>query len=194
LGSEPYHCPSIKRRNNMADTTSKEHSIGGRTITVLVRKTLDAASNYDAEDVLSEDDDSNEGTCWTFTGVGKSKGAGGYITKAVALCSTTGLTPRLTLYLFKNTPTSELDDNAANTAVIAGDRDNYIGRIDFPAMEDLGGYSEALATPNTAGNLPLAFNCDADDNSLYGVLVTRDAISGEAASMTMTIKLTSEIE
>ena len=177
----------------MADTVTKTTGIGGRTITISVLRTIAAAGDYLAEDVLS--DSTSAGTAISFTGIGKNKGAGGYITKASILCSTTGLTPRLTLFLFDNTPTCELDDNGANTAVLAADQAKYIGHIDFPAMEDLGtGMSQTIATPNTTGNLPLGFNCDADDNTLYGVLVTRDAITGEAASMTVRVNLTSEWE
>jgi len=178
----------------MADTTTKTWGIGGRTITVAVTRTLAAAGDYAAEDVLSDSATGGAGTAITFAGIGKNKGAGGYITRAGILCSTTALAPRLTLYLFNNTPTSELDDNAGNTAVLTADRPNYIGKIDFPAMEDLGGNSETLCTPSTYGNLPLAFNCDDDDNSLYGILVTRDAITGEAANMTVVVSLTSEIQ
>jgi len=177
----------------MADTITKTWGIGGRTITVTVERTLAAAGDYAAEDVLSDDADNGEGTAISFTGIGKNKGAGGYITKSSILCSATALTPKFTLYLFNQTPTSELDDNAVNTAVLTADRLNYVGKIDYPAMEDLGGNSETLCTPSTYGNLPLSFNCDESSDSLYGVLVTRDAITGEAAGMTIAISLTSEI-
>ena len=177
----------------MADTVTKTFGVGGRTITVSVLRALAAAGDYAAEDVLSDSATDGVGTAISFTGIGKSEGAAGYITKASILCSTTGLTPRLTLFLFNTTPTCELDDNAANTAVLAADQANYIGHIDFPGMEDLGtGMSQTIATPNTSGNLPLAFNCAADSKTLYGVLVTRDAIAGEAAGMTVRINLTTE--
>ncbi len=176
----------------MADTYTYTHGIGAKTITVSTTKTLAAAGNYAAEDVLSEDADNGEGTDWDFASIGKNNGSGGYITQAVALCSTTALTHRLTLYLFREPPTSELDDNSANTAVLAADKLNYVGRIDFPAGEDLGGMSEAVVTTSTSGNLPLAFNCASDDRNLYGVVVTRDAITEEAAGMTLTISLTAE--
>ncbi len=77
--------------------------------------------------------------------------------------------------------------------MLHADLANYIGKIDFPAMEDLGtGDSETLATPSTYGKLPLAFNCASGANDLYGILVTRDAITGEVATMDMTINLTIE--
>lgn len=152
--------------------------------TVSVTKALAAAANYAAEDVLSES--ASAGTVWTFNMLGGS----GYITKAQAICETTALTPRLTLFLFKTLPTSELNDNVANTALLHADLAKYIGKIDFPALEDIGGDSEAVATPNTNGNLPLAFDCASVTDTLYGILVTRDAITGETATDDMTIILT----
>lgn len=180
----------------MADTYTKMWGIGGRTITVTTTRTLDASGgNYAAEDVVSDDDTASGGTALTFTGIAKNKGAAGYITNASILCSTTGLAWRLTLYLFRVTPTSgELDDNAANTSVHTTDRPNYVGKIDFPGMSDLGGNSETEATPSTVGNVPLAFNCEEDDDNLYGILVTRDAETNEATGMTIVISLTSEIQ
>jgi len=100
--------------------------------------------------------------------------------------------PSLTLFLFKAIPTSNLNDNVANTALLHADLDNYVGKVDFPALDDLGGDSEAVATPSTDGNLPMAFICAAGDDSLYGVLVTRDAITDENAGDDMTVRLTVE--
>jgi hypothetical protein len=176
----------------MADTYTKLFGVGGKTCTVSTQKILAAAGDYGAEDVLSESATNGVGTDWDFVDIAKSIGGNGYITKALVLCSTTALTPRITLYLFAAPPTSELDDNAANTAVATADLANYIGRIDFNAMEDLGGMSGSIATVSTLGNLPLAYNCDESSDTLYGIAVTRDAITGEAASMTLTISLTSE--
>ncbi len=177
----------------MADTVTRVHGIGGRGITISVLRTIAAAGDYAVEDVVSDSVANGTGTAISFTSIGKNKGASGYITKAIILCSVTALTPRFTLFLFRNTPTCELDDNAANTAVLAADQGDFVGSIDFPAMEDLGtGMSQAIATPNTSGNLPLEFNCDADDDTLYGVLVTRDAITGESVNMTVRIFLSAE--
>jgi len=150
---------------------------------VSVTKALAATTDYTAEDVLSES--ASAGTVWTFPRMGGS----GHIVKAQAICETTGLTPRLTLYLFDTTPTSELDDNEANTALLHADLANYVGKIDFPALEDLGGDSESVATPSTYGNLPLAFRTKSETDSLYGILVTRDAIADEVDGDDMTIVL-----
>ncbi len=159
---------------------------------VLVTKACAAAGNYTAEDVISES--ATVGTAWTFADIA-DKGGYGYIAKARVACETTALTPRLTLFLFKENPSSAaLNDNVANTAVLNADADIYIGKIDFPALEDLGtGISEAIASPSTTGNLPLALKCKEGSNTLYGILVTRDAITGEVAGDDYHIELTAEI-
>lgn len=158
------------------------------SVRVSVTKALAAAGNYAAEDVLSESATDGAGTAWTFANAAPSGGSG-YIVGATALLETTALTPRITLYLFNATPTSELDDNAANTAVIHADASKYIGRIDFDALQDLGGDSEAVATPSTSGNLPMKFVLAAGATSLFGIAVTRDAITGENATDDLVITL-----
>ncbi len=153
-----------------------------------VTKALAAAGNYGAEDVLSES--ATVGTVWTFDPMVTSEGASGVIVKAQAIWETTALTPALTIFLFNRTPTSAVNDNVANTALLHADLANYVGRIDFPALADIGGDSEAIVTGS--GNLPLPFSTVAGDRSLYGIVVTNDAITGEAATDELTIVLTSE--
>lgn len=153
---------------------------------IKVNKVLVADGNYSAEDVLSES--KTAGTAFIFRNCGGS----GFIVKATVRLKTTALTPRLTMYLFDTLPTSTLNDNAVNTAVINADKDNYIGRIDFSALEDLGGVSEAVATPSTYGNIPLAFRAKDGNGTLWGVLVTRDAITGEVAGDDVSVTLTTE--
>ena len=180
------------QEEEMADTSTREWGIGGRTITCKVTRTIVAAGNYAAEDVIS--DSASAGTVLTFD-IGKNNGAAGYITKASILYSTTALAWINTLYLYASAPTSgELDDNKANTSVHTTDRPSYLGKIELPATSDLGGNSETEATPSTVGNLPLAFNCDEGDRNIYGILVTADAETGEGAGMTAVISLTSEIQ
>lgn len=165
--------------------------IGGRK-TVSVTKVLAAATAYHAEDVLSENATNGQGTAWTFSAIARENGSSGYIVKAQVISEASAVTPRLTLFLFTSMPTCELDDHAANTALLHADLDKYIGKIDFPAMEDLGtGDSEAVASPSTYGNLPLAFTCDTDADDLYGVLVTRDAFT-QGAGNDMVIRLSLE--
>uniref|UniRef100_A0A6M3IQ23 Putative tail protein n=1 Tax=viral metagenome TaxID=1070528 RepID=A0A6M3IQ23_9ZZZZ len=166
------------------------HEEGKELINVSITKALAATGNYIIGDVLSENE--STGTAWTFSDAVKQNGCSGEITKAQAICETTSLAPRLTLYLFTTVPTSQLNDNAPNTALLHADLASYIGKIDFPPMEDLGGDSETIATPSTYGNLPLAFTCASGANDLYGILVTRDAITGESAGDDITINLTIE--
>mgnify|MGYP001563283972 CR=1 FL=1 len=161
-----------------------------RIKTVSVTKAVAAAGNYTAEDVICEN--ATTGTCWTFTDIARQEGASGLIVKAQAICETTAQVQRLTLYVFKATPTSELRDNVGNTAPLLADLANYVGKIDFTAMEDLGGMSESIATPSTYGNLPMAFTCAATSRSLYGILVTRDSFTNETATDDYVIRLTVE--
>ncbi len=160
---------------------------GKRLVRVSTTKALASATAYHAEDVLSEH--ASTGTDWDFAAVAKVNGGSGYIVKAQAVCETTAVTPRLTLFLFTTAPTSTNNDHAQNTALLHADLANYIGKIDFPAMEDLGtGDSESVASPSTYGNLPLAFNCATAADDLYGVLVTRDAFTNTATNdMTITL-------
>jgi hypothetical protein len=162
---------------------------GKRLVRVSTTKALAAASAYDAEDVLSESASNGVGTDWDFAAVAKVNGGSGYIVKAQAISETTAVVPRLTLFLFNAVPTFELDDHAANTALLHADLANYVGKIDFPAMSDLGtGDSEAVASPSTTGNLPLAFNCATAADDLYGIVVTRDAFTQTAgADLTITL-------
>ena len=156
---------------------------------IVAEKALAAAGDYAIEDVLSESATDGVGTPFVFRQVTRQRGGAFSIRKVIALLTTTALAPRITLHLFTKTPTSELDDNAANTAVITADRETYVGRVELPAMSDLGGNSEAIATPDTGSNLALDGVCAGDDDALYGIAVTEDAIAGEAAGMRLMFKL-----
>ncbi len=158
--------------------------------TVSVTQAVAAAENYTAEDVLCNN--ATTGVTWDFLAIFRGNKTGGYITKASVSCETTALTHRLTLYVFNVLPTSELDDNKANTAVLNADIAKYQGRIDFSALEDLGGNSESVATPSTVGNLPMWVEAADNADDLRCILVTRDAITGETATDDYTIKLTVE--
>lgn len=167
-------------------------SLVGTLKRVSVTKALFASVAYSANDVLCESETNTTGTAWTFSAIASKNGGTGYIVKAEAISESENVIPRLTLFLFTATPTSELDDNAANTAPDAADLANYIGRVDFPAMESLGTTdSNTVATPSTYGNLPLAFECAATADDLFGILVTRDAFT-QTATDDMTIRLTAE--
>ena len=162
--------------------------LAGPGVEVVSSKVLAAAGDYAAEDVLSENATDGLGTAFRFSGAARKPGGSGTITKAQAFLTTTALTPRIRLYLFKRPPNSEKDDNAANTAVSTADRIISVGHLDFSAMADLEGTSEALLTP-TADGMPLEFDCADGEDSLYGIAVTQDAITGEVAGMELMIKL-----
>jgi len=177
---------------SIAAGTTRIGTVSGVLKQVSVTKVLSAATAYHAGDVLSESATNNVGTAWTFSGIARADAAYGYITKAHVISETTAIVPRLVLYLFNATPTCELDDHAANTALLHADLAKYIGRIDFPAMSENGtGDAEAIATPSTYGNLPLAFQCAAAADDIIGVLVTMDAFTQDAGD-DMTIVLTVE--
>jgi hypothetical protein len=161
-----------------------------RTVVSSVTKALAAAGNYAADDVLSES--ASAGTAWEFTEAVQRPGGTGTIVRAVALLETNALTPGITLFLYSATPTSVLNDNVANTAVLHADAANYLGRITFPAMTDFGaGDSEAVADNTVASsNMPFTFVAGASTTSIFGIAVTRDGITGEAATEELIIKLT----
>lgn len=150
-----------------------------------------AAENYGVNDVLSSN--VTTGVAWNFADVVSAVGRSGYITKAQITVETTAQAHKLTLFLFDAVPTSELDDNKVNTGPSDTDRPNYLGKIDFPALESLGaGNSDTVATPSTAGNLPFAFTCAVADVDLYGILVTRDAFTNETPTDDYVITLSIE--
>lgn len=160
--------------------------VTGKIVNSRSTVTLVAASDYASGDVLS--DSTSAGTARRFRNVVDRDSGGGVIVMAHAMCSATGLTPRITSYFFEAIPTSNLNDNAANTALLEADLPNYLGKIDFTGLGDLGGYSEAIVTTSTAGNLPIAFGLESG-RDIYSIDVTRDAITGEVANMKLTITL-----
>ena len=169
----------------------KSQSLLRKTIEISVEKTrLSNTTAYTDEDVISEH--GSTGTAWTFDAVVPDAGAGGQIVKAMVACDDTNIVPVLTMYLTNVTPLGVLNDNAGNTnPVYATEVDNYQGRLDWAAMQDLGGMSEAvLSSADT--KLPLHFTTAAGDDALYGVLVVRSAAltptSGAKIRVTLTIE------
>ena len=151
-----------------------------------------AADNYGINDVLCSS--ASTGVVWNFADVVSRNGGNGYITKAQITCETTAQAHRLTLLLFDATPTSELRDNVTNTGPSDTDRPNYLGKIDFPALESLGaGNSDTLAIPSSpTSGIPFAFTCASADVDLYGILVTRDAFTNETVDDDYVITLSVE--
>ncbi len=150
---------------------------------VSVTKPLAAAAAYDAGDVLCEN--ATTGTCWVF-----SFGGTGYLTKAIVVSETTALTPPLIAYLYKDIPTGELRDHAANTNPLKADTDIFIGSIEFPAMKSLGtGMSQAEVNAGDAtGKLPKLF----DTPKIYVILASPDAFT-QGAGKNMTLSLAADI-
>jgi len=171
---------------------SGDVSVRGISKTVSVTKALESAVAYTAGDVLSETDTASAGTAWTFSAIFRANNTGGYITKAVAICETTAVTPVLTLYLYNATPTCELDDNAPNNGLLHADLAKFIGKIGFPAMTSIiAGDSIAIATPSTYGNLPLWVDAASAADDLIGVLICETGFTNTATN-DMTIRLTLE--
>ena len=164
----------------------KSQSVMRKTIEVRVEKTrLSNTTAYTDEDVISEH--ASTGTAWTFDAVVPEVGAGGRIVKAVVAHDDTGKVPVLTMYLTNVTPLGNLDDNLANdNPVYATEVDNYQGRIDWAACEDLGGMSEAVV------NTDLHFVTAAGDDALYGVLVIRSAAHTPTSAGKISVTLTIE--
>ena len=151
------------------------------TKSVLSQKTL-VGNTYTVSSVGIVMAEASTPTTWTFD-VANFKGQSFMITKAILLTKDTGKVFGATLFLFTKsqaTLSSAVTDKASNTAPIEADviAGYYLGRIDFPYTDGVtGGDSEAIATPNTAGNLPLHVKPASDDTAIYGILVTRSTIA-----------------
>ena len=169
----------------------KSQSVLRKTIEVSVEKTRPSNTTaYTDEDVFSES--AGAGTTWTFDAVVPDEGAGGQIVKAMVACDDTNIVPVLTMYLTNVTPLGVLNDNAGNTnPVYATEVDNYQGRLDWAAMQDLGGMSESVLTAADT-KLPLHFTTTSGDDALYGVLVIRSAAHTPSSAAKMTVTLTIE--
>jgi hypothetical protein len=173
--------------------TIKTQSLIHATREFTVEKTRPSNTTaYTNEDVISED--ASTGTSWVFAGVVPANWAGGTITKAVVQCDDTAVVAVLSMYLFNVVPTGVLNDNLGNTnPVYATESDNYQGRLDWAALEDLGGASEAvLAAADT--KVPLPFVCAEDANDLYGVLVVRSAAHTPTSAQKFRVTLTIEAD
>ena len=169
----------------------KSQSVIRKTIEVSVEKTRPSNTTaYSDEDVFSES--AGSGTAWTFDAVVPDGGAGGQIVKAMVACDDTNIVPVMTMYLTNVTPTGVLNDNVFNTNhVYATESDNYQGRLDWPAMQDLGGMSESVLT-SADTKLPLHFTTAAGDDALYGVLVVRSAAHTPTSAAKIRVTLTIE--
>ncbi len=151
---------------------------------VVVTKPLAAASAYAANAVVSES--ASAGTAWTFANIARANGGTVYITGATIISESESVTPRFTLFLFNAIPTSNLNDDNANTAPDSADLSQYQTSIDFNAMESLG-TTDSVAEP-VIGQLPKPFFCASGADDLILIAVTRDAYT-QTAGDDLTIKL-----
>jgi hypothetical protein len=146
---------------------------------------LAAAGDYAANDVLSQSASDTVGVHWVFADAARSSGGSGWVTKLRVTSSVEGLTARLRLWLFDADPSaSEKDDNAAFN-LVAADRAKCLGYIDLPAMIDAGAVSFSQNTTER-----FRYVCATGSTSLFGIVQTLDAITGEAASMTLDLHMT----
>ena len=164
--------------------------VESKTKTVSVTKATEAGENYSADDVISEAE--SGGSAWLFSDIVPENGMAGRIIGAHVIAETAALTALTSLYLFKALPTSNLNDNAANTAPRHADLANYVGRIDFGAMDSQGGDAEAIVVEGS-GKLPLPFKCSAAANDLWGILVYQASENSEVDGEDMTVRLTREL-
>ena len=161
----------------------KSQSVLRKTIEVSVEKTRPSNTTaYTDEDVFSEN--ASSGTAWTFDAVVPEAGAGGKIVKAMIACDDTNIVPVCSMYLTNVLPTGNLN-------VYATEVDNYQGRLDWAAMQDLGGMSESVLT-SADTKLPLHFVTASGDDALYGVLVIRSAAHTPTSGAKITVTLTIE--
>ena len=153
-------------------------STGVSRVRVSQTISIPATTNYTAEDVIS--DNASTGTYGTFSNVVASPGGSGTIVQAVCVVQTTNQAHRVTLLLFNAVPTSNLNDNAVNTAPAWADLAGYIGEINYPALNDRGGASKAEVIPGE-GKLPKPFTCAVGSKDIYYIAITEDAFTNEAA-------------
>lgn len=144
-------------------------------------KTIEAAGNYTAGDVLSESDTNGAGTAWSWDGLGPS-GQTFFITGGVLVGDNQSRLVTHRLHLFSNNPSnSELDDNAALN-IVSADKSLYQGYIDFPATTDEG-------TAVTSQRSGLAHAVKTASGTLYGILEDLDGETDESAGETIEITL-----
>lgn len=125
-------------------------------------------------------------TILTFTGMARTSGGSGYITKARAMTNQSGNTQRLRLHLYNVAPTA-VNDNAPQTVLYAN-RAGYVGTIDFTGLSTEGTGSDTAFSINNSPRLPFVTSGSA---SLFGMLETLDAFTPTSAQ-TFFIGLTAE--
>ena len=159
----------------------------GTGVVVESRKTLAAAGDYAANDVLSESATDTAGRWWTFYDCARAPGRSFWITGVRVTCDEDSILARVRLHFFRLPPgASELDDNAA-FALAAPDDLHYLQHVDLPAFADRGGFS--AAGDDSVRKMITPF---LTSRHIYMIAELLDAETGETAGMIMRFEL--EIE
>jgi hypothetical protein len=164
--------------------------VGGQAMEVSVEMTRTADTNaYTAGDVVSNATGGTTAMVFGALPAGGGQGAprpadsvggSGYITRAQLITDQIANVAQFRLYLFTKSQASLTlpGDNAPMTTLYV-DHDNLIGYIDFPALAvEAGTATGAYAQVN---DLRLPFVCAANDQRIYGVLVTKTAFTPASA-------------
>ena len=163
--------------------STKKVFAASNMIEISEEKALAAAENYADEDILSES--ASAGTAWNFDKIASQNGRVVWLHKSIITIETSGLAWVLNLHLFNITPTGAVNDNVANDNPVAADKEEYQGVIVFPAMSNEGGISQTQVIHNP----PIPLACASGDDSIFAILSTGTAETGEAADMKCLIKL-----
>ncbi|KKM80020.1 hypothetical protein LCGC14_1344130, partial [marine sediment metagenome] len=148
---------------------------------IRVRTAIEANGNaHAAGDILSNSDTDTAGLPWIFRDAARIAGGSGHIVQAAADTQVESQTYSIALQVYTKYPTCELDDNAAAASPNPADGPYFVDEIVIPQMSSRGDNSYAVATPSTAGNLPLAFVCENGSRDLYVVAIAVDSTSHTA--------------
>jgi hypothetical protein len=147
-----------------------------------------AAGDYADNDVMSNDAGAGLGDPIEFPLAVRAPGGAAKIVGArITYTAATAFPPTSELFLFSQAPTvTEMDDNAAFTAVDVADLPYSLGSILFAAGTDVGPATVSLPSALTPA-APLFVRAAA--RSIFGILVLRDAATAETAGMLVTIDL-----
>ncbi len=148
---------------------------------VRVVKNFDAAAQYTANDVMSDDvcTTTSPTEYWTFPNMAKEKGGYGVIDFATLFLETENQEPRIDLLLFNAIPTGVLTDNLPNTNPVKADIASWVGNLAFVATNKEAALvaSTSQMGPSTVGGTPVYYKCAAGSTTLYGVTVTRTTVT-----------------
>lgn len=150
---------------------------------VKVTRTIAAAGDYAAGDIISDDADNTEGTSIAFDPAIRYDADEGVVTHVIVTCSVDALVVPTDLDIFDSVPdASELDDNAAASIAVA-DRSRLAGTVSLPAFTDRGAISVAEANCY----IPVKFL--SGSKALRAIHRAFLAFTNESAGMTITYRL-----